>query len=882
MSNCLRKFFQLVSAQNRLLLFLIIFSRTVQATSQPYRLPHTGFIENKGQILNQDYRSNQDVLFLFTGRGFNIQLRKSGYSFEVVNREDASTEFATKNKWSPENLKKMTSAKINISRVDVEFSGHSPTMAISGEKKSADYLNYITAGQSFSEVHYFGQVLYKNVYPKTDIEFFITPEETFKYNIILHPGADLKAIKFLVSGASHIELQNNKIVYSTSIGELTERIPASYYADTKSTDAGIHFALKDNCISFTGPQDNTQTLVIDPSSNRIWGTYYGDTGNELCNGVGTDSLNNIYIAGYTFSTNNIATNGTYQSTLTGSYDIYLAKFDPTGARVWGTYFGGSSVEAAYGLYVEKNGNVYVCGDTFSTSNVSSPGAHQTSYGGGIDDALLIKFNSAGQRIWSTYFGGTLHDIASAVTVDKKGNVIICGHSESANAIATVGSFNETQAGSFDVFVAKFDSAGTQLWGTYFGDTGTEEAWALDCDQQQNVFVTGFTTSTSNIASSGTYQTVFAGIQDAFIAKFNSNGTQVLFSTYYGGPGSDQGTGLKIDNVTGNIIVAGNTNSTTGITTVNSYQQTIGSAEDGFIISMDPSGSSRQWGTYLGGNGSDYIYDMKQDAAGNILVCGSSLSTNAISSVGAYQPALAATNTYDAYIARYGLNGNKKNGTYFGGSGNDEARCMATDRTGKIFITGNTSSTNNIASPGAHLTAEAGSGDAFLAAFCLAPEPIITHAGSDTVCKGKRLLLSTQNFPAYLWNDGSVGSSTQTDSALLPGIYYYAVTVSDGFGCTGKDSSKVVVDVCTGVESIKEELGLKIYPVPTNDLLLVELNKFTGEKIEVEVYSADGKIVQRCSRNEKQFSIDFRQLPVGFFLLKITRGDKIQYRHVVHQ
>src|SRR5436190_23809739 len=115
------------------------------------------------------------------------------------------------------------------------------------------------------------------------------------------------------------------------------------------------------------------------------------------------------------------------------------------------------------MTVASNGNVYVAGDTFSTSGIATNGTHQTAYGGGIDDVLLAKFDSNGQRLWCTYYGGTQHDIAQAVVEDKNGNVIIAGHTESTLAIATSGAYATTYNFLYDAFVAKFTSSGTLIW-----------------------------------------------------------------------------------------------------------------------------------------------------------------------------------------------------------------------------------------------------------------------------------------------------------------------------------------------------------------------------------------------------------------------------------
>src|SRR6185436_18573541 len=127
-----------------------------------------------------------------------------------------------------------------------------------------------------------------------------------------------------------------------------------------------------------------------------------------------------------------------------------------------------------------------------TSNVASAAAHQTLYGGGIDDAVLIKFDPAGQRLWSTYYGANMHDIGFCIATNTLGDIVIAGHTESSNignAIATPGAFMTAFSLGVDSYVAKFNTNGVRQWGTYFGDTGYEEAYGVAIDASDNVIIT---------------------------------------------------------------------------------------------------------------------------------------------------------------------------------------------------------------------------------------------------------------------------------------------------------------------------------------------------------------------------------------------------------
>lgn len=559
------------------------------------------------------------------------------------------------------------------------------------------------------------------------------------------------------------------------------------------------------------------------------------------------------------------------------------KFDANGTRIWGTYYGGSSVETSHSICISAEGFIYVCGDTFSSTGIASAGAHQTTYGGGIDDAYLAKFDSNGQLKWATYYGGTLHDIAVDVTVDLNANVLMCGHSESANAIATIGSYQNFQAGQFDIFIAKFDSTGTRLWGTYFGDTNVEEAYGITCDNSNNIYVSGFTASQNNIATVGCQQFVYGGgLQDGVIAKFNSGGNAVLWATYYGGTGDDVATGIVFDNA-GTLIIVGNTTSTNNISTVGAYQQFPGSPEDIFVLKCNLNGI-RQWGTYFGGNNTDYADAVVLDANANIIVCGSTISTDVMSSANAYQATNTAPNDYDAYFEKFDGNGSRKLGTFYGGSSSDYAHGISLNSSGQIYIVGETYSPDSIATPGSFLPTYSSSSDGFLGKFCLAPEPIISPAGSTLICLGQSLAISTDSgFYSYAWNNSEI-----TPGFILPpttpvGTYYFTVTVADSFGCAGiSDTSIIVVDNCIGFIEMQDDDEISVFPVPSNDNLTVVFSDNLNGERTVNLFSANGKLVMTCITSQNSCNLDLKKLALGIYLLQVNDGKELFERKIIKE
>ena len=219
---------------------------------------------------------------------------------------------------------------------------------------------------------------------------------------------------------------------------------------------------------------------------------------------------------------------------------------------WATYFGGSGYQYTIGVSTDGSGNVFITGYTTSTSGIATSGAYKTNdNGGGNWMGYLAKFSSSGSIAWATYYGGGSYDVTNSVTTDGSGNVYLSGQTYSTIGIATSGTYQTSNGGTYDAFLVKFSSSGSLTWGTYFGGSGSEGGGALNIDVSGNIYMIGSTSSTSKIATSGAYQTSYGGgSADGFLAKFTSSGG-LSWATYYGGSGFDETTGLCTD-ASGNV------------------------------------------------------------------------------------------------------------------------------------------------------------------------------------------------------------------------------------------------------------------------------------------------------------------------------------------
>ena len=161
----------------------------------------------------------------------------------------------------------------------------------------------------------------------------------------------------------------------------------------------------------------------------------------------------------------------FQNTLAGGrFDAFLAKFNSAGIRLWGTYYGGNDLDIAYDCTVDGNSNVYVSGETNSTSGISSSGFQNSI--GGSSDAFFVKFDSTVARQWATYYGGSDYDRGTGCTMDGNGTIYMTGSTSFSSGIAS-GGFQNIYGGNYDAFLVKFNNAGILQWSIYYGGGGND-------------------------------------------------------------------------------------------------------------------------------------------------------------------------------------------------------------------------------------------------------------------------------------------------------------------------------------------------------------------------------------------------------------------------
>ncbi len=286
-------------------------------------------------------------------------------------------------------------------------------------------------------------------------------------------------------------------------------------------------------------------------------------------------------------------------------------------------------------------------------------------------------------IYSTYHGGSGLDYAYAVAVDSIGNTYVTGGAGSSNFPAA-GPLQSSLRGTEDVFVTKINPSGSvKLYSTYLGGNGADEGRGIAVDVQGNAYITGSTGSLDFPTTKNPIQGTPGGSGDAFVAKLNANGSALVYSTYLGGNGTDNGNGIAID-ASGNAYVVGLTFST-DFPTKNPFQATKGAQQDAFVAKVNPAGASLVYSTYLGGNNVDEGNGIAVDATGNAYVTGYTASTN-FPVQSAFRSANAGV--VDAFITKINPAGSALvYSTYLGGSALDYGTAIAVDSSGSAYVTG---------------------------------------------------------------------------------------------------------------------------------------------------------------------------------------------------
>ncbi len=372
---------------------------------------------------------------------------------------------------------------------------------------------------------------------------------------------------------------------------------------------------------------------------RIWTRLAGSGSYEFGYAVAADNSGNSIIVG--------ATQGSFGGSNAGRYDMFVAKYDAAGNRLWLRQRGTSEREFAYGVATDSTGNIYVTGYTGSALDGN------TSFGNW--DIFVMKFGPTGNWLWTKQDGAGQDDEGRAIATDPSGNIYVTGYVR--------GNFHGiTRVGSADVFISKYDPAGNRLWSALFGSTEVDESFGITCDSSGNVYVTGW-------CSGSIEGNPYMSNGDNYLVKYDTNG-QRQWLKQWGTWNKDTGYSLACD-AAGNVYLS-------GYSTGPLYAPPLGN-RDYFLAKFDPSGNLL-WGTETGTSGHDQGWGVAVDAAGNAYVAGET---------GGPLGGNLCFGGLDVFLAKYDPSGTPLWTTQIGTADSDWADGVAINSNGDIFVGGST-------------------------------------------------------------------------------------------------------------------------------------------------------------------------------------------------
>jgi hypothetical protein len=376
----------------------------------------------------------------------------------------------------------------------------------------------------------------------------------------------------------------------------------------------------------------------DASGNVLWAKQAGGSDIDASKNIAVDGSGNSYITGEFMGS---ATFGSTTLTSTGSYDAFIAKYDPSGNVLWAKQSGGAGLEMGRGIAVDGSGNCYITGyfdgsATFGSTTLTSSGSY---------DVFIAKYDAAGNFQWAERAGSSGEDFGRNVAVDDSGNSYITG---SFKDVASFGSTTLTSIGMEDIFIASYNASGSLVWAKRAGGASKDAATGIDVDGSGNSYITGEFQNNASFGS--TTLTSTGSLPDIFLARYDASGN-VLWAKGAGGSSGDYGRNIAVD-ASGNSYITGEIE---GSASFGSTTLTNSGGADIFIAKYDASGNAL-WAKGAGGNLEDRAAGIALDASGNAYISGYFLGAASFGST-----TITSSGSSDIYVAK--LNTAAVNGIY---------------------------------------------------------------------------------------------------------------------------------------------------------------------------------------------------------------------------
>jgi len=824
---------------------------------------HT-FYTNRGQIVDYDGNPRRDIKLYTIGSIPQVFITDNTLSY-VFGRLDT-----------------IDTVTFNGQRVDMKLIGGNPNARAFKTERAGGYLNYYLSHipTGISKMKGYNKVVCNDVYPNIDMQYY-SNSEGMKIYFIIHPGGNPDDIVMDFTGGNSVDVTSSgglkvptpfgniefEAGHAYSINPAGKVVPMPWQAEFMYKKYGnittqqITFDVRKYAkhMPLIIQVDRGHKLgAAGAIDNLEWSSFY----DELTD-VKTDAIGNVYICGISSSTNFPVDSGAFQDTIVGGGDMIFMKLDSNIVIQYATFMGGtqgpavSTDERAEAIVLDKKGNIYMTGHTKSndfpiitgggifSDNVNSCPLTRIC----VWDIVIVKFDSSGIPVWSTFYGDIDSEKAFDIDIDGAGNIYIVGLSETSSTplLQQSGAFFDTLGNGL---ILKFDSLGDLKWATKMKAV---ELHGVAIDGLDNVYITGFTGSSDypvkktdpNFPSTQTMSGVFIQL-DVSITRFDVS-NQLTHSMYYGGDESDLGYGIAIDGLN-NVYFTGETRS-----------------KDIPVLDSDPSSSA------------DFFKDTLTDP-------------DNLNRSDAYLLKLRIDPVTDSIEILYS--------TYYGGDDDDVGRDIAIDDSNYVYLLlGDTRSDSLMPFPSpdpSDLFVDKsfnGIRDAQLATFNSSLELVwgfyiggsaIDNANAITIFKDRALYavgwsmtgdFSINEFP-HVKFDTTIGSNDHFDDNLSSGG-------TDGFAMRFDLGAVYLIDIpVVGIDENGTNVftnDIFIYPNPGSDFVILKIKSSEANEITYQIYDITGKeaSAKQTERlnNNKEITVDISRLSPGVYFIQVENRNR---------
>jgi hypothetical protein len=525
--------------------------------------------------------------------------------------------------------------------------------------------------------------------------------------------------------------------------------------------------------------ENWQRQADVPKSDATqqWAKQFGSSDDDFSTGIATDKDGNIYLTGGTYGDLAGKNTGVDDEWDYSTADAWVAKYDNNGKQIWARQFGTSTWDYSGAIALDKDGNIYLTGGTYGDLAGKNVGS-DNEWGTLTSDVWIAKYDNNGEQIWAKQFGSSTRDGSSAIATDNNGNVYLTGSTEGDLAGENANEYDT------DAWVAKYDNNGEQIWAKQFGSSDDDFSNGIATDNNGNVYLTGSTEGDLASKNLGQY--------DVWFAKYDSNGEQI-WAKQFGSSSSDGSVAIKLDKDE-NIYLSGSTYGNLAGQNVPVYnaQNVAVYNTDAWVAKYDNNGE-QIWAKQFGSVYGDYSSGITIDNDNNVYLTGAidgnfyeGFSENNVS-----QPW-----SIDAWVAKYDNNGEQIWTKQFGTLRKDSSTKIVTDDNGNIYLTGKT--TGDLAGKNAGGYKELWgewTGDVWVAKIDEMPQPKVSTLATDPNA-AETALGKTSNPGKF--------TITRTGDTTDPLTVNYSI---DGKAINGEDYQKLTGNII--IPAGKTEVSLPI-------------------------------------------------------------------------